>query len=56
MMQTTKFEGEECEELRVCFEVLDRVGLRGSCNSFLSFGSVRGFDTCGGEAEIAIRM
>ena len=56
MMQTTKFEGDECEELRVCFEVLDRVGLRGSCNAFLSFGSVCGFGTCGGEADMDIRM
>ena len=50
MMQTTKVEGEECEALKVCFEGFDRVCLRGSCNSFLSLGSVRGFGTCGGEA------
>ena len=52
MMQTIKVEGEECDELRVCFEDLDRAYLQGSCALFLFFYPVHGFSTCGGEVEM----
>ena len=52
MMQTIKVEGEECDELRVCFEDLDRAYLQGSCALFLFFYPVHGFSTCGGKVEM----
>ena len=51
-MRRIKVGGEECEELRVCFEILDGVYLRGSCTPFLFFDPLHSFSTRGGGVEL----